>query len=271
MPIGAASMHKPIHITAEIDYWFCNMQFNLLNKLVANKTAINYWHEQNRKESVNERIQYAKRKKNKFKVECLRIASTFIIWSRRQQHIGVHELKKEENETNSAKSCALCVCVIQLIQCAARLACIQSWYDLSVCWAAHLCTRWKRFKSLSRVLAHARKGYSILTNRIYVGKWGREKRRTNKLNGTYGKMLVKSTRQKRKECVRWGTNGRLNKLNSMVALLKYDTPIHNKQSKNNAYNSNKSTTIAKSLSNKTPATTNSVQACWHGRARLIWC
>lgn len=48
----------------------------------------------------------------------------------------------------------------------------------------------------------------------------------------------------------------LNKLNSMHALLNVrHTPIHNKQSKMfNACNSNKSTTIAKSLSNKTPAT-----------------
>ena len=72
-----------------------------------------------------------------------------------------------------------------------------------------------------------------------------------------------------KECLRvcGGENGDgwLNKLNSFArahAHMTYDTPIHNKQSKNNAYNSNKSTTTTitknKTLSNKTPTTKTTV-------------
>lgn len=125
----------------------------------------------------------------------------------------VHELKihtptKQKNIFHQIMcSLRMCYSTYSLLLRRGSLA-----FNLGMIWACAVLptSALKRFKSLSRVLAHARKGYSILTNRIYIVKWGREreKRRTNKLNGMEWngihicKMLVKCTRQKRKECLR---------------------------------------------------------------------
>lgn len=132
---------------------------------------------------------------------------------------------------------SLRICVIQLTHWArAHTACLHSifeWFERVLPTSAL-----KRFKSLSRVLAHARKGYSILTNRIYIVKWKRasERVRERRNEKTEWKeewinwmvhMQDASEKYKTEEkrvfvcvCVWWGTNGWLNKLNSMLTLVR---------------------------------------------------